>query len=437
MEKITLKTKCGDIIGAAADHAVFFRNVPFATAGRFEPAVQVDRFPSVIDAGGPSIECPQYSSFLDESEGFYAKEFRKGQTFRYCEETLYLSVIAPQNRTNCPVLVHIYGGGFLTGKHGEHPAADSLEYVRRGIILVSISYRLNVFSLYRGKNLHIGDQLCALKWIKENIADYGGDADNVTLIGESAGGMSIFDLLFCEEFTGLARRAVIMSGIMLLPRFLSGYTPEKSKAFWDDIMHKLGADRDEDLQKSDPKELWSVWHEETRRRRDRLRLNQPAIDGRYITDSASGMLKGRKMADIPLIIGVAAQDMYFPALMFAFAKRFANRWCRHQKENLYFYYFDHVLPGGRYRAFHSADLWYTFGNMAYGWRPFGEEDHQLKDAMIDCVSRFALEGDPGWAAYQDNDKKIRRFHSAREEYLKGCKHYGELLLNSLFRRGPM
>lgn len=437
MKKVTYKTKCGDIIGVDTDDAILFNNVPFATVERFEPTVQVEHFMSLIDASGPGIECPQYYSFLDDSDKFYAQEFRRGQKFLCCEEMLYLSIVAPKNGKNCPVLVHFYGGGFLTGKHGEHPAAESLEYAKRGIVLVSISYRLNAFALYRSKNLHITDQLCALKWIKENITDYGGDSDNVTLIGESAGGMSILNLLFCKELTELAQRAIIMSGTLMLPRFLSGYKPEKSKRFWDNVMHRLDADCDEDLKKIPSKDLWLAWYDENKNSRNRLRLNQPGIDGQYITDSLPKMLKKKRMADIPLIIGVVAQDMYSPILMFSFAKRFANWWCRHQKENIYLYYFDHILPGGSYRSFHSSDLWYTFGNMKYSWRQFREEDYRIKDSMIDCIAKFAFENNPGWGTYELNSKKIRRFNSDRKEYLKGCNHYGELLMNSFFRRGPM
>lgn len=436
MNTITFKTKCGDIIGEQKNGAAVFHNIPFATADRFESPVPIDHFDSVVDSTGPYIECLQYSSFVDDSDRFFTKEFRRNQTFTYCEDTLYLSITSPLHAKGCPVLVHIHGGGFMTGKQGEYPCADSFEYAKRGIVLVSISYRMNIFALYRSKNLHIEDQLCALNWIKENICDYGGDPDNITLIGESAGGISIFHLLFYEGIERLISRAVIMSGIMPTPGLLSGYTADKSKKHWDKIMHSLGAHSDEDMKKFPADKLWHAWDEADHGLK-KLRYDQPGIDNTFITDAPGRMLKTEKLADIPIMAGVTSQDMYLPIVMFSYLKRFADEWDRRQNSDIFLYYFDHISPGGPYRAFHSSDLWYMYGNLKQSSRPFGNAEEKIKDNMIDCVSRFIYENDPGWDAYKRKNKKIRHIRTEKIEYLKGTAHYMELFLNTFFRRGPV
>ena len=134
----------------------------------------------------------------NETKYFYYNEFRKGETYTYDEDCLFLNIWTPEKAENCPVLVYIHGGSFVKGSNSD-PAIDGEAYTRRGIIMVSINYRLGPFASPYGDgytgNLALTDQLTALRWIRDNIEDYGGDPQAITVMGESAGAISVQNLL--------------------------------------------------------------------------------------------------------------------------------------------------------------------------------------------------------------------------------------------------
>ncbi|RDI66930.1 carboxylesterase/lipase family protein [Nocardia pseudobrasiliensis] len=131
------------------------------------------------------------------------------------EDCLFATVYSPGTDGRRPVIVWIPGGGFVSGAGSVY---DGSAYARRGIVLVTINYRVNVFGyLYQPQrpgsgNAGLLDQLAALRWVRDNIAAFGGDPDNVTVMGESAGGMSIGLLLGMPQARGLFHRAIVQSG---------------------------------------------------------------------------------------------------------------------------------------------------------------------------------------------------------------------------------
>jgi para-nitrobenzyl esterase len=140
------------------------------------------------------------------------------------EDCLYLNVWTPALRANqrLPVMVFIHGGSFLMGS-GSQPLYDGAKLAARGVIVITINYRLGPFGFFAMRDLsaesghHVSgnygllDQIAALRWVRANIAAFGGDAGNVTVFGESAGGMSIVDLLVSPLAGGLFRRAIVES----------------------------------------------------------------------------------------------------------------------------------------------------------------------------------------------------------------------------------
>ena len=149
-------------------------------------------------------------------------------TVKPSEDCLYLNVWRPAGAAvgqKLPVMVWIHGGGFDHG--GTSPGLyDGTAFARDGVILVSVNYRLGRFGFFgfpalTKENADHGDlgnyafmdQIAALKWVRANIAAFGGDPDNVTLFGESAGGMSVHALLTSPEAKGLFKRAIIQSGL--------------------------------------------------------------------------------------------------------------------------------------------------------------------------------------------------------------------------------
>lgn len=430
-----IKTKCGEVTGLSTGEGVIFQGIPYATAERFAYPVPVTDFGGVFDATKKPLEFPQLNTYTDDSERFYTKEFRRGETFEYAESPLTLNIMTPENPENCPVLIYIHGGGFQTGKQSEHPCGTSLEYAGHGIILVSIGYRLNVFGLYRCENYYLYDQLCAIRWIRDNISSFGGNPDDITLIGQSAGAMSVFQLLYTDELKGIVKQAIMMSGAGFFPKFGNGYEKEEGKPFWDRVMRAAGCENDDELKKVPTETLWRAWWD-TQQKYGNIHLLQPGIDGKMIPCQPSEIKKSGKMLDIPLMVGVTSQDMMAAIVVFEMARKFALWSDRRGRKSVYTYYFDRTLPGNLYGAYHSSDLWYMFGNMDKCWREFTEQDFALKDTMVNSVVRFIREGNPGWEPFTSANRRFRRFDVEGPEYVKGWDCYGKLLINTTVRRGP-
>ena len=435
MDTVTIKTKCGDVIGAKAENGIIYQGIPYATAERFEYPVPVTDFHGTFDATKKPLEFPQLNTYEDDSERFYTREFRRGETFEYAESPLTLNIMVPDNADNCPVLIYIHGGGFFTGKQSEHPAGTSMEYAKRGVILVSIGYRLNVFGLYRSENYFLYDQLCAIKWVRDNISSFGGNGDDITLIGQSAGAMSVFQLLYTDELKGIIKGAVMMSGAGFFPKFGNGYSKEDGKYFWDLVMENAGCKNDEELKGVPAEVLWKSWWK-MKTDHGNIHLLQPGIDGKMIPCQPSEIKKSGKMLDIPLMVGVTSQDMMASIVIFNMARDFAIWSDKLGRKPVYTYYFDRVLPGNLYKAYHAADLWYMFGNMDKCWREFTQEDFDLKDKMIDSVVKFIRDGNPGWDNFTVKNKVFRHFNTEGSEYVKYKDCFGELLINTTIKRGP-
>ena len=435
MKTVTIKTKCGDVKGEVRTDGRIFQGIPYATAERFEYPVPVTDFGGVFDATKKPLEFPQLNTYTDDSARFYTQEFRPGETFDYAESPLTLNIITPEGADGCPVLIYIHGGGFFTGKQSENPCGTSFEYAKRGVILVSISYRLNVFSLYRSKNFFLYDQLTAIRWVKDNIADYGGNPEDITLIGQSAGALSIFQLMYTDCLKGLVKGAVLMSGAGFFPQFGDGYTPDEAKPFWDKVMKAAGCCTEAEMKKVPAETLWRAWWE-TKEKDGNLHLLSPGIDGVMIPEKPARIKKHGKMLDIPLMVGVTSQDMMAAIVVFNMAKNYSVWREKRGMSPVYNYYFDRVLPGNKYKAYHASDLWYMFGNMEKCWRPWEDADYRLKDEMIDSVVRFINTGNPGWDAFSSKDRKFRHFNTDGSRYVYPRQCYGELLLNTTFERGP-
>ncbi|MCW8874110.1 MAG: carboxylesterase family protein, partial [Xanthomonadales bacterium] len=131
------------------------------------------------------------------------------------DDFLLANIWAPREGSGHPVLVFIHGGAF-TGGCGSAEVYDGSAFARRGVVCVTINYRLGVegFLPIPGvpTNLGLRDQIAALQWVRDNIAAFGGDAANVTVSGESAGAMSLANLVVSPLAQGLFRRAIVQSG---------------------------------------------------------------------------------------------------------------------------------------------------------------------------------------------------------------------------------
>lgn len=439
-----VKTGCGPIRGREEGGVRLFRGIPYARTERFTMPQPIQPWTEPFDATGPEIDCWQYSSFNDESQDenpFYYEEFRPGRDFVYAESPMTLNIIAPAGGENCPVLVFIHGGGHETGTVGELPYGSSTEYARRGVILVSVGYRLNVLHLYRSRNYGLHDQIAAIRWVREHIADFGGDPERICLMGQSAGAMSVMDLCYSDALRGIVKGAVMMSGGGLVPAFTKGWTPEESRAFWDGVERRAGVAGEEELKKLPIERLWRAWYAESRENWSYAAV-QPGIDGTVIPELPQKLRRSGKILNIPMILGVTSQD-FMPYVIYEMAYFFALWSADRKRCPVYGYLFDRTPPGNKYRAFHAADLWYMFGNMEHSWRPWEETDFRLKDQMIDYVVNFVRRGDPNgaglpvWSAFTGLNRGFRHFDGADEGMVGPAFCRRKMWETTLKDKGPM
>ena len=205
---VTLDTACGQIQGIQREGYQEFRGVPYATAERWKQAEQVTQWDGVYDATVWGDACTQFLGVYHMADStvsqFYLDEALASAPLEYSEDCLNLNIWAPDDAEDCPVLVYIHGGSYMTGSNAD-TSTDGEAYAHHGVITVSINYRLGPFHSVWGDgytgNLALTDQLTALRWVKANIADYGGDPNRITVMGESAGAMFVAVCLFFFAFS--------------------------------------------------------------------------------------------------------------------------------------------------------------------------------------------------------------------------------------------
>ncbi|MBU9767075.1 carboxylesterase family protein [Mycobacterium sp. TNTM28] len=192
-----------------SDGLIRARGVPYGRAKRFEIAEPVGLWPGVRDATQPGAACPQRPSRLS----FVTGPILDG--LATSEDCLLVTVTAPVNAHKLPVMVWFHGGAYVSGS-GESPKYDAGLLAREGdVVVVNVSYRLGIFGFLTPvgeENLGLRDQLLALNWVSDNIAAFGGDPDNVTAFGQSAGADSVLKLMLCDASAGLFHRAILQSG---------------------------------------------------------------------------------------------------------------------------------------------------------------------------------------------------------------------------------
>ena len=215
----TVTIDTGKLRGEAQGAVVSFKGIPFAQPPvgdlRWRPPQPVAKWQGVRDATSYGADCMQLP-FPSDAAPLGMKP---------AEDCLYLNVWRPAHAPGrkLPVLVWIYGGGFVNG--GSSPAVyDGSPFARDGVIFVSFNYRLGRFGFFAHPSLSaekpggplanyaIMDQIAALEWVRRNIAVFGGDPGNVTICGESAGGMSIHILMTSPAAAGLFQKAIVQSG---------------------------------------------------------------------------------------------------------------------------------------------------------------------------------------------------------------------------------
>ncbi len=338
---------------------IVFKGIPYAAPPvgelRLQPPQDVIPWDGVRECSAFSAIAPQPGNARGT---FYGEEFYWMPQPEQSEDCLYLNVWAPAKAVGkkgaaLPVAMWIHGGAFVNG-YGFEVSMDGDKWAQKDVILVTINYRLGENA---AGNLNILDQIKALEWINKNIAQFGGDPSNVTIFGQSAGGMSVRTLLISPLAKGLFAKAIIQSG------------------------GGMGLDQ-----------IGSIL------------TSSPQVDGKVVPEPFDQAVMDGTIADIPIMTGYTSDDLPF------FKEESVGAFCALRDSlgtaPVYEYEFTRDLPGedkdvpdNLPGAFHSAELWYVFGTLGRSWRPFTQEDYALSEEMVSAWTDFCKTGSPGWPEY--------------------------------------
>ncbi len=200
----TVEIAAGALRGSGQDGVRTFLGVPYA-----EPPVGELRFraPRPAPAWSGLRDATRWAARAPQPE-------LTGRGFTGDEDCLYLNVYAPASPGSYPVLVWIHGGGGVMGAPHQF---DGSAFARRGVVVVTVAYRLGVLGMVHlpgvaDSNLSLRDQVAALEWVRDNVGAFGGDPDRVTLAGQSNGGRTVGTLLAVPATRGLVHQAIVQSG---------------------------------------------------------------------------------------------------------------------------------------------------------------------------------------------------------------------------------
>jgi para-nitrobenzyl esterase len=445
------KTETGLVVGEANETANVFRNIPFAApptgALRWAPPQPARAWAGERDATRNGPSCPQPMNANDTPNG-------GGANGPISEDCLQLNVFAPKGAKAAPVMVWIHGGSHRTGAGWVY---DGSNFARDGVVVVTINYRLGALGYFAHPaltkaarpgeplgNYGLMDQIAALQWVQRNIRSFGGDPKNVTVFGESAGGMSTLALLATPKARGLYQKAIVESGLgWFEPRTLADKEKEGAAA-----LARAGVPETAtaaDLRALPMEKLVPV------------NANYaPFTDGRLMTETASQAIARGHFDDVPLIIGSnSGEDSLMgpgtprPAQLAAIGpelravykeeaaagdERLARanftdrimggpaRWVAAKASTgkpAWLYYFSYV--GSRFRpavttSAHAAEIQYVFEY--WGRRTpmsqVSEEDKRIASLMHACWVSFAKTsvprcGNEPWPAYDPARDQLMEF----------------------------
>jgi para-nitrobenzyl esterase len=428
----------GVLVGREAEGVRSFKGVPYARPPvgdlRWRAPQPADPWSGERDAGQVGAICIQPPANGDNGVGPPPMS----------EDCLTLNVWAPADREGpLPVMVWVHGGGYNNGS-GTAALYDGTNLARRGVVVVTINYRLGRLgffdhpALYNergggpGENYGVMDMIAALEWVRDNIAAFGGDPGQVTIFGESAGGVAVTQLMVAPAARGLFHRAVVQSGlgrqVGTIPLALDGPPTTVTRGqLWQEA---AGVAPTAEALRAVPAE----------------RFLEPApsfyggdlilTDGQVVPEDVEAAFAAGREAPVPLIIGTnsaefwwmrpadlspygalddamtpeeraaflaayGGQDGYDAAvltdLVFSEPARHLARLHARNGHAAWLYRFDVVsaaMPEPHGGATHASERQYVFDNLTASPWPTAEMDQRAADAMAGYWTTFAAKGDP-------------------------------------------
>ena len=439
----------GRVRGVASGDVHIFRGIPYARPPvgelRWRPPLRPPRWRGVRDATQFGAACVQPPP--PAGAGAHAAT---------SEDCLFLNIWAPANARKAPVLVWIHGGSLIGGA-GSEAIYDGAGFAARGVMVVSINYRLGALGWLAhpglsaesrrniSGNYGLMDQIEALRWVRRNIGAFGGDAGNVTIAGESAGALSVMYLMAAPDARGLFHRAIAQSAYMItMPELRNG-----AYADWPDA-ETIGASLAAQLGAADAAGLRAMSAEALIEGAGRARYFPLGnVDGRTLRRQLVDVFDRGEQAPVPILAGFnegEIRSLRFllpppPADAAAYAGEIRARYGdladafleRYPAETIsesmlattrdamygwtaerlvakqtaigapsFLYYFDHGYPAADeagFHAFHAAEIPFVFGTTASTppiWPavPQTAQEQRLSDAMLSYWATFARDGAP-------------------------------------------
>jgi para-nitrobenzyl esterase len=433
----------GPVRGTSADGVISFKGIPYAAppvgALRWRAPQPVEAWQQTRDANVFGNAC------LQPGPGNEPDQLGAAMS----EDCLYLNVWRPANAARrLPVMVWFHGGALTRGA-ASLPLYDGAAFARRGVILVSVNYRVGYPGFFAhpalsreaadgGKLANYGlmDQIAALDWIQRNIRELGGDPRRVTIFGQSAGGFSVQLMMLSPKARGLFHRAIVQSGYYRgsYPRLASTAPDGKRAAEQDgvELLRAIGVETEDVavLRSLSASQLQALPPHG-------VSGGIPVVDGQYVVEDMWTSLRAGRIADVPLMIGATDQETprlppdiikQFRAITatfitpsddarleaayggpaayerhlisdftFAAMLRSFSQFHRAQGLAAYRYRFA-ALPDAAAARFeglpHSGELPYVFGNLAASQWPMGEREQRLSEAAMEYWVEFARRGKP-------------------------------------------
>lgn len=464
---ITVSAGAGVLRGRTVEGGVRrFLGIPYAEPPvgerRFRPPARRRRFDDTVDAGEYGPTAPH---LVGQGSKLLPDRSAPGDDY------LNLNVWAPPGGSDHPVIVFIHGGGWWSGS-GSVGGYDGSRFARDGVVLVTINYRLGIEGqIWFGSgpaNLSLRDQICALEWVRNNIAAFGGDPGNVTVCGESSGAMSIGALIAMPAARGLIRRAIMQSGSTF--HSISADSARKTAVQLARLLHVeptldglSAVPQDEIVAAQD--QLREVVQKSARRSRwGDVAVNglpfEPIVDGESLPASPIESLRAGVASDIDLLVGWNAEEAQIVLAPMgaekvrswmlhaysvqkglppvrgarAYRRAFPGRsvapalgalltdWIyripairtaeAHERTHVYEFAWRSPALGGTLGASHAAELPFVFDNLDHpDWQPLlaGGGSQRIADEVHGAWVDFARTGDPGWPRYRIRDRQVHRF----------------------------